>query len=386
MADVAYIGGGSITVNSGSTSYSLLNSDITPRESSSSAGMQVLCRTAGTLSRLKVYVQTNTLNDSTTVSTYATTTLTVSIGAGATGAFTDTTHTLAIAAGDTCGYLIDTTASASGSIVIRYINSVFSASSNTSARHVCHLYSASADTISGVSKTFYFPLSGYALGGKNVSKAEAFMKCNMNSAGTLKNLIGYLTARSGTKSVTLTSRKGGAAGNQTCTLSGLGSTEDTVNTDSISADNDVNFLISTPADYGTDTASVTYIAYDFETTNSTWNVIAANYSGVTQNANTSYYYTLGGNISADSTEANVKTTLGVDGTCRATNLYIMLSANSVSATSTFRLRQNGANTSLSASITASTTGKFEDTTNTVTLANTDDLNYLLTTGASRFAV
>lgn len=81
------------------------------------------------------------------------------------------------------------------------------------------------------------------------------------------------------------------------------------------------------------------------------------------------------------TESNVKATIRRAGI--ASYLTIFLTANSVTATSTARLRKNGANTALVVSMTASTTGNFEDTTNTDnTIVAGDDLNYSIVTGAT----
>jgi hypothetical protein len=66
----------------------------------------------------------------------------------------------------------------------------------------------------------------------------------------------------------------------------------------------------------------------------------------------------------------------------ASSLYIRISANSVSATSTLNIRKNGADSSVTLSIGSNATGEFEDTLNTESIASGDLLNYKLVTGGS----
>jgi len=64
------------------------------------------------------------------------------------------------------------------------------------------------------------------------------------------------------------------------------------------------------------------------------------------------------------------------------NLRVRISANTISATSTYRLDDSQVATSLSASITASTTGDFTDTSNTASLIATDEVRFTGVGGAS----
>ena len=56
--------------------------------------------------------------------------------------------------------------------------------------------------------------------------------------------------------------------------------------------------------------------------------------------------------------------------------------NTVTADSIVKVRKNGADTSISTTILASTTGDFIDSTNTELFADTDDINLVLITGAT----
>lgn len=77
-------------------------------------------------------------------------------------------------------------------------------------------------------------------------------------------------------------------------------------------------------------------------------------------------------------EANRQIKVRTPGT--SSRLYINVLTNDRGA-STFRSRKNAANGNQVANITASTTGEFEDTTNTDSWADGDDVNNQLTTGA-----
>lgn len=103
--------------------------------------------------------------------------------------------------------------------------------------------------------------------------------------------------------------------------------------------------------------------------------------GATLLASTSYYHPLinGGTLtSGETTESDTQVTWRTPGTLR--NLWIVVTTNSRGA-STLRSRINGANGNLSVTIPATTTGTFEDTTNSDAIADGDLLNTELAVGA-----
>lgn len=93
---------------------------------------------------------------------------------------------------------------------------------------------------------------------------------------------------------------------------------------------------------------------------------------------TFYFAGSGPSLIANATETNRQVIVRMIFTM--SKLYINVIANDRGA-STLRVRINTANGNQSASITASTTGKFEDVVNTDTLASGDVFNYQLATGA-----
>jgi hypothetical protein len=104
-------------------------------------------------------------------------------------------------------------------------------------------------------------------------------------------------------------------------------------------------------------------------------------AGVAQNANYSRFYPMAGTLNAAwATEASIQTM--IRDTFTASNLFVYVMANSVTASSTFRTRKNGANGNLTVSVGTSQTGAFEDTTHSDSLTSGDLYAYLLTTGSS----
>jgi hypothetical protein len=89
---------------------------------------------------------------------------------------------------------------------------------------------------------------------------------------------------------------------------------------------------------------------------------------------------MGGSNTNDTSETTSKQKSRVAFT--ASNLGIYLNTNTVSAASTLTFRANAAATALTVSLTASTSGLFEDTSNSVTVASTDEICYEIVTGAS----
>src|SRR5579872_752514 len=94
---------------------------------------------------------------------------------------------------------------------------------------------------------------------------------------------------------------------------------------------------------------------------------------------TSYYIPLGNVCNNNvTTESQVQSTERASATY--SNLYALIQANLRSTASTIRFRKNTANGNQSASITASTTGIFQDATNTDNVVATDLTCAVLVTG------
>ena len=332
------------------------------------AGSQFTTRIAGTLSNLFVYISANSSNYTTTLRLRKNTAngnQVISITAAATGQFEDISNTDTLTSGDIVNYS-SITGAGTGTITLQNISILFEATTN-----LVNFYNTSGNFVNTASQTSYWQLSA-----ANINTTESNVLLVFKNAGTFKNLFVKITQNNRSTATTYTVRQNAA--DTTITLSVTGSTtgifEDTSHTATISVDDTSAFKIIT----GTGTGSVTHglITISFETTNS---IIPIHFqSTASRGFGTTTYH--GFYTTSDTTEANSQIEANV--AFVASKLGARVNANTANGTSTYLLRQNAADTALSTSITASTTGWFIDTSNTVSIAATDEINRKLVVGGS----
>jgi hypothetical protein len=366
--------GGATFTPAGSTKYLILGDTMLTRQTVE-ANAQLTMRSAGTLANLYVYSSANTITAASTVRTRlnaANGGQSVSIGSSATGVFEDTTHTDAIAAADKINYQVVPGASGT-QLTIQTIGVTFSATTNTVKKFTA---SDEAVTFTTASVTRFIPLSGRL----QIGSTESTDQYTARVAGTLTNLQVHISANARGTATTFGSRLNTATGALTVSvgIAGTGFFEDTTHTDTIASGDLVNYFLTT----GTGTASMTIdnVAAEFTSTSGNFFFLGAqggnsNY-GTTANAMSA----LGGTIATTTTENNAKVTSRVAFT--AGNLSTHLANNSITASSTVTFRQNGSNTALTVSIPSSTSGFFEDTVDTVSIATTDTINHNIVTGGT----
>ncbi len=97
-------------------------------------------------------------------------------------------------------------------------------------------------------------------------------------------------------------------------------------------------------------------------------------------ANITFYGEIAGAIDMVQAETDAQVPFREPGVI--SNFCIILSTNTVNATSTIRLRKNGANSTCIVQPTANATGYFEDNTHTETVSAGDKLNFQLVHGAA----
>jgi len=224
------------------------------------------------------------------------------------------------------------------------------------------------------STTEYFPLSGYLAA---VTTTEAHRDIIFRSAGTLAQLYVRIPTNATTAQSTIRTRKNAANGGQTITVNSgaTGEFEDTSGTDTVAAADKLCLqtvtgaggsmnlrIVSTTFAATTDTVSVTGIVGPFTTTtaSTTWFFPIEGYSG-----------------NNTTTETFQKCRMRKAGTFKNAGVYV--SAARAQAT-TVRSRKNAANGNLVVTCTASTTGWFEDTSNTDTVSAAEDWDISVTTG------
>lgn len=333
-------------------------------------------RCAGTFSNLYVKVSANAATTSSTVTfrkAGADGNLTLSIGAGQTGEFEDTSHTDSVAAGDLVGVKIVT--GATGGLTLEAVGTLFEPSSVVA---YSSMIGNAATNITSASQTAYLMVSG-SLAAGNTTEADS--QYRVQAPFTAKNFQVYVSANARTTTTTFRSRKNTANGAMSVAVGSTqtGLFEDTSNSDTLGPGDlyDYQYVSGT----GTQTLTVELVGAGFESGDVWQDAVVANAASYTNN-NVSVFLKTHGLLAVDTTEADSKLKLKV--ATKATNLRIRLSANARAVTQTVTLRKNGADTAQTLTIGASQTGLFEDTSDvhTVDVAASDDLSIGLATGAS----
>jgi hypothetical protein len=371
---VAY--GTPAATTAGATQYICLASGTLIDYDSTETNRQVIYRTPGTFSQLYVRVTASTTNATSTVRTRKNAAtngnLSVSIGAAATGAFEDTTNTDAVTAGDKWVY--QSVSGGSGTMTISVLSILFNATTNTVTRIACgNTMSLTAASVSRVN----------ALGGTiNFGTAtEASGQIDIRKAYTAQYLGVQVQSNARTNATTVKTRKNGADGTLTLSIgsTATGTFEDITHTDTLAVDDDYNYMLVTGS--GTNAIVISNIGLSLISTGDNGTAVSSSATGATQTANTTSFFAIAGQLVVSTSNETFKKVK-----CREaytfSQIEIYVSANTVSATSTFKLRKNGSDTSLSASITSNTTGRFVDNTNTVTTVGTDEVNLALSAGAT----
>lgn len=288
----------------------------------------------------------------------------VSPGLAASGVFEDTTNTDTV----TSGNLIDVQSvpqKTTGTFSMAETAHHFSANSNTVSRLTC----TAPLSVSTSAVTRFFQFHGIL----SDTATEANTNCRMRKAGTLKNLAVNVTTNTRSTTSTYQSRVGGANGNLVVTyLTNItGVHEDTSNTDTVTVGQDWNWTLV----YGTGaTAFVTQsIAVDFISTANNGEYIVGRSGGVVYAALINSFDAISGGLKSNTLE-NL-TEVVPRNTITYLELAVLVRANAATSNSTVTLRDAGANTSLVATITATNTGVFLDSADTVTPPIGDNIDY-----------
>ena len=365
-----------VSVNAGNTRYVHAgNSGLLAR--TTETDVQVTWNVGGTLSNLTLRVSTNATTASSTFRTRLNAGnggQSVSIGAGATGFFEDTTNTDTIASGDEVNYQM--VAGTGGAIAFVHAGTVFDATTNRSM-----IYVASTLESRSAAATRHASIGG----GDETSSGEDNAETTMLVAGTARNMsVRVLTnPRSGTSTFLL--RKNNADTALTLSI-GAGATgyfEDASNTVAVAADDEICFGNTV----GTGSGSMQWIgeALQYDTTTGQYQVCANSGGGTIAFGVTSFMGFAGDAYSATETDAECRIQIAEVGQ----KLYFYSAINTLDGATTVTLRENGADTSVTLSVGAGATGWFTDATNTNTFADDDraciELTAAGTTGSMTFS-
>jgi len=362
-----YLGAsGSVATVANETSFWPLGGKIT--KGTGEANRATIFRSTGTITNLYVRVTANSIAGNSTVLTRKNATTdgnnTVTIGSSATGEFTDTTNSDTVAAADTWLYKF-VPGAATNTMTFSLMSCIFSADTDT----VTRTETTWNTNVTTASTTWFVALLGDST---TAVTTETNAKHRIRVAGTLKNGACRVTTARATAS-TVKSRKNAADGtiSISCTAGGTGQFEDTTHSDTVSAGEDWNWSITTGT--GVDTLNIASISGDFVSTNGDSLVGTSDMVTVAYPDAATGFTQISGRHTNVATEANTKADCRIAGDYK--ELTCLVTQNGVSSASSLVLRKNGTDTTLIASITGSTTGVFSDSTHTVTLVSTDEVNY-----------
>lgn len=300
----------------------------------------------------------------------------VSITASTTGEFSDAVNTDSIASGDLVnGQLI--TGAGGTTFTATTVNALYTPNINsqTITKFINNNRNEVA-TITAASTTYYHPVSGFM---SLTSTTEANLGCKLATIkGTLSNMSLYVISNTfASAAFTCISRKNGSNGNMSVSVGTLttGLFQDNVNSDTVVTGDLLNYASTTGV--GAGSATYGFLSNALKCVDGRFQMAAI--SSDTFNANVTSYYALV-DLNKDNTEANNSMT--AIRPFFVTNLAINISINNVTAASTLRFRKNSANSALSTSITASTTGFFTDNANLEKVVATDEMDYQIVSGAT----
>ena len=198
---------------------------------------------------------------------------------------------------------------------------------------------------------------------------EAETQRTVRTSATLAKLFVRCSGVSGPVSPTFVTRVNAAPGAQSVSPTAIGTYEDTSNTDTVAIGDEINFKGTTSsgnfrlmlAQVQTTSDAIQHVAFDP-------NLIASTLD---------YSYSLD---AGNRQTLEVQTQVTMRTTNVLKNFYTYVSAYSLNATPTVRMRINATDNALGVSPNA--TGVWEDTSNTIALAATDEANYNVDTSAA----
>lgn len=292
---------------------------------------------------------------------------------GTTGLFSDVVNADSLSDGDTYNCQIVADAGGSGSASIRYVGIWQRAVLNHRIQ-----YGAAEDALVGfVASTTYFC---HLAGNIALETVENSVKAQIDVAGTWAYLHCGVAVNGRSTSTIIKTRKNNADGNQSLliTSGSTGNFEDTSNTDSVAVGDDINYTIILSTGTGTFGIRNLTSVYENNTVNKS-NIYSSTSLGRSKIPGDVNNSGIAGMLQVNNLAEGI-TQQNTNFDFIASNLKCYISANTFTSASTLALRKNGANANQSVSITALTTGLFEDVSNTDTFLSDDDANYQWTGG------
>jgi len=331
------------------------------------AQVQTLVRDSYTLANLEVRITGNTMAAATTVRSRingGNGTQSVSIGAGATGIFTDAVNSDALVSGDLINSVVITPESLGAWIKTSII-------AYTLTNSTCILACVYAPGTLN-EETEYYPVGGFLSG----DTVETTAQYRYRVAATLSNFRIYASENTLDGETTARVRVNGANGNQVVTVgAGLtGGFEDAENTDVIAAGNLLNYQAIAGG-----TGLIRLSVMQVKVTSTGQHLMQSRALVGLKIYGRTRYLAITGNLQIDSTtEAHAQSY--AKATLTGKNMFVRVETNTLDGVATIRTRKNGANGNLSVSVPAGNSGEFEDLENSDSYVATDEINWQTVTG------
>lgn len=214
----------------------------------------------------------------------------------------------------------------------------------------------------------------------NLTATESSTQRRWPRASTFKNLLVYVSTNAAANTTTISFRIGGSSSSLTVPISAAatGWFEDASNSASVALNDDINFEI-----LRTDAGAVAIERINVSELSSDVSIVAGAWVNSAQGLGTAsatrYISSSGVAATINATETTNGIRSWIARAATASKMRINVTANARSTTTTFTSRVNGADGNQTIPITATSTGWFEDASNTDSLAAGDTFNYKIVT-------
>lgn len=245
------------------------------------------------------------------------------------------------------------------------------------------LHSSAPTNINGSGTDVFWTIAGNGIG---EFTSELRKQTPIFSGGVFNNLKIYVPTNDSDGTTTVKLRINEANGNCSIsiatTLTGL--FEDTVNSDTVATTDKLNFGSTSTGTSGTLSNCQTSISFAATTNTAQLLINGSNTVGFTDDVATVIYWTIAGSgTDNQTTEANTQFTFRTGGTLRNASWFVV--SNGRASDTTARSRIGGVNGNIAVVATASTTGLFQDTTNTDAIVAGNVVNWSVTSGSAEAA-
>lgn len=285
-----------------------------------------------------------------------------------TGVFQDTVNTDALVSGNLINWTID------GSTGVKTYSMVGSTLQDTGTNAIVQAANQqSGGTAVAFGLTRYTGISGKLTSGGGMATTETDVQYTLRRATTYTNLRVTVGTYTLSAAATWTFRVNAGPGAQSVSINGTGAFEDTTNSDVVAVAAEVNHSLDTTASISGSLimglAQVAHISTGRET--ATHQPIGVSRTGDAY---------LGAEADATSSTTQSDSQIAARVAFTAANLFVNVPTHGASSGVNIYLQQNNVNSALTVNVPASTTGLFEDTTNSASIVVEDTYNFFLDHG------